>query len=416
MDKSMKLYTKAIECYNKGNIEKALEFCEKSISENLKNTSSINLKGLLYYLKGELDNAQGLWKMNSQVNKDSVSKKYLEDSKNDEKKMAIYNAALMEIKELKIREALKMLSECRESDFNSINVNNYIAFCYIKLGEYAAALKHINIVLGIDKKDQFALKNKKELTSFGVIKKEINYKYLGIAFVIILLIGSFSIVYKNSMAKYADKNLLKNKQILKIVDEAKVEKQNESRQPDEQKKDQPADKKNIEFFPSDDINRLIASKDYEKLYEIYNTWKDKELNINNKTLLMKVKDIISGEGIEYFYNKGSQALSSKEYNKSINYLSIAYNYGEKSYLYSHAIYLIAVSYKNSGDIENSIKYYKEYTSKYPNGDYNDAVLYELTLLYKNIDNDTAVNYAKSLNKQYPKSMYNNSIIKSIITK
>lgn len=416
MNKSIKLYNKAVEYYNRGNIEKALDLCEKSISENLKNASSINLKGLLYYLKGELDNAQGLWKMNSQVNKDSVSKKYLEDSKNDEKKMVIYNAALKEIKELKIREALNLLNECSESDFNSINVNNYLAFCYIKLGEYAAALKHINIVLGIDKRNLFALKYKKELASFGVIKKEINYRYLVIAFVIIVFAGLFSIVYKSSMTKFLDKGSLNNKQTPKISTEAKLEKQSENKQPDEQKKEQLENKNKLEVFPAEDINNLIAAKDYEKLYAIYNTWKDKDLNINNKTLLMKIKDIISGEGIEYFYNKGSQALSNKNYNSSINYLSIAYNYGDQSYLYSHTIYLLAVSYKNAGDIENSIKYYEEYNSKYPNGDYNDAVLYELTLIYKNIDNNTAINYAKKLNKQYPKSMYNNSIIKSIIGK
>jgi tetratricopeptide (TPR) repeat protein len=130
----MKLYTKAINCYNEGYIEKSLEYCEKSISENLKNTSAINLKGLLYYLKGDLENAQALWKMNSQVNKDLVSKKYLEDSISDEEKKRYYQAALNCMKELKIKEALQLLEQCKDSDFNSINVSNSIAICYIKLG------------------------------------------------------------------------------------------------------------------------------------------------------------------------------------------------------------------------------------------------------------------------------------------
>ena len=56
MDKSQKKYIKALDNYNNGYIDKAIKLCEESISINIKNSAAINLKGLLYYLNGDLDN------------------------------------------------------------------------------------------------------------------------------------------------------------------------------------------------------------------------------------------------------------------------------------------------------------------------------------------------------------------------
>lgn len=132
MDKSSKLYNKALKKYNNGFIDKAFELCEESISLNINNSAAINLKGLLYYIKGDINSCRGLWKMNSQLNKDRVSEKYIQDSSNDEKLLELYNTASILIKELKINEALILLKQCEKSHFNYINVNNYLALCYIK--------------------------------------------------------------------------------------------------------------------------------------------------------------------------------------------------------------------------------------------------------------------------------------------
>ena len=88
MDKSKKLYIKALDKYNNGYIDNAIELCEESISIDIKNAASINLKGLLCYLKGDLDSAQKLWKMNYGVNKDGVSERYLNDTGKDKEKLS----------------------------------------------------------------------------------------------------------------------------------------------------------------------------------------------------------------------------------------------------------------------------------------------------------------------------------------
>ncbi|NFI65937.1 hypothetical protein FC922_03685, partial [Clostridium botulinum] len=104
--KSRKIYTKALDNFNNGNIDKALDLCEKSISMDLKNNSAINLKGLLYYLKGDLISCKNLWKMNYHTNKDTVSYKYLQDAKLDEQFLKKYANAITLIKNNDIEGAI----------------------------------------------------------------------------------------------------------------------------------------------------------------------------------------------------------------------------------------------------------------------------------------------------------------------
>ena len=70
-----KLYSKAIKYYEEGKIEKALLKCEEAISLNLRNSAALNLKGLLLYLKGNLDEAVATWKINSDFNDDEILQK-----------------------------------------------------------------------------------------------------------------------------------------------------------------------------------------------------------------------------------------------------------------------------------------------------------------------------------------------------
>ncbi|MCC5424862.1 tetratricopeptide repeat protein, partial [Clostridium botulinum] len=134
--KSRKIYTKALDNFNNGNIDKALDLCEKSISMDLKNNFAINLKGLLYYLKGDLISCKNLWKMNYHTNKDTVSYKYLQDAKLDEQFLKKYANAITLIKNNDIEGAIDLLKQCEKTDFNHINVCNNLAMCYIKLGKY----------------------------------------------------------------------------------------------------------------------------------------------------------------------------------------------------------------------------------------------------------------------------------------
>lgn len=418
MDKSKKLYMKAIEYYNDGYIDKAMEACEKSISENINNTSAVNLKGLLYYIKGELEGAQALWKMNYQMNKDLVSKKYLEDSRNDEEKKALYKAALSALKEIRIKQALELLKTCKKSDFNCINVNNYITLCFIKLGEYSKAEETIEEVLKIDKTNKDALNHRRELVKFGVVKKgRSTVKYI-LLVVIIAVLSSLLVFFKGNVSKKRagnneelkppiEQKANDSKQIVDGAEGAHGGSKENTSKPEGQISDN---------FPREELQKALKETNYEIMYNTTAGWRNKVHNEEDGGLIAGAIEQLEQKGLEYFYNKGREAYSSKDYNKAVEYFSKAYDHGDKSYLYSHIIYMLGASYQSAGDVKSTIKYYSEYDTNYPNGDYEQTILYELTLIYKNIDNKKCKSYAERLVKLYPKSIYNNSTIKAIIVR
>lgn len=70
-----KTYTKAMDYYEKGKINKALEICEDILLEGLDNPVVLNFKGLLLYQKGNLSDAIIASQINKDLNNDDIAKK-----------------------------------------------------------------------------------------------------------------------------------------------------------------------------------------------------------------------------------------------------------------------------------------------------------------------------------------------------
>ncbi|MGK0468684.1 tetratricopeptide repeat protein [Clostridium sp.] len=421
MDKSGKIYVKAMNKYNDGYIDKSLALCEKCISIKITNAAALNLKGILYYLKGDLDSAKEMWNINYKRNRDEVSKKYLRDSVKDMQKMQLYINALDLMKKFNISGALDILKQCENSDFNFINVNNSISLCYIQCGEYDKALQHINKVLGVDKKNAQAITNKKTLIEYGNLKRDINHKknfiIMGSIFlaITILLIGkTYGKKVLNTLISVSKKGqteveLNGKKDKKETVDEVKTESQEDK----QTEKNIDIDKK-IKKFPEEQFVESIKNKNMEKIIEYLNLWKDADLEINYKLLLVEGEEIIEKDGIVYFYAKGMSYMDSKKYIEAEKYFLYALPYSKDNYLEQHIIYMLALCYKSNSDFENAVKYYELTLNKFPNGNYTEEVLYNLILINKDVDLNKAKDYAEKLVKQFPDSDYNNSIVKSIL--
>ncbi|WML36224.1 tetratricopeptide repeat protein [Clostridium sp. OS1-26] len=424
MDKSKRVYIKALEKYNNGYIDKAIELSEESISLNIKNAAAINLKGLLYYLKGDLDTCQRLWKMNYQLNKDGVSERYLSDSKRDNERQKLYYESLSLIKELKINDALEILEQCLQSDYNYINVNNYMATCCINKGYYDKALSHIEKVLKIDKNNDMAKENKNELKKLGIVNSKVDTKKIACTLGGIVCILAFTLVVINFTKRDTISRLFMNINNIKsnfknnntkketskgAIKESDVVKSNAA------KNNIASVKSEAQVFPEDNIKKDIENKNFENIYTEYMKWKDKNLSINDKLTISKANELLLQEGVNYFYNKGSQYINAKNYLEAKEYLLKAYTLGGQSYLYSHIIYMIGSSYELSGDAENAIKYYTQYDENFSNGDYEETILYNLVIIYKDVDKDKAKSYSQKLIDKYPNSIYNNSITKGLVS-
>ncbi|MCR1934472.1 tetratricopeptide repeat protein [Clostridium tepidum] len=410
--KSRKIYAKALDNFNSGNIDKALDLCERSISLDLKNNSAINLKGLLYYLKGDLISCKNLWKMNHHTNKDMVSYKYLQDIKSDEQFLKKYANAIVLIKNNDIEDAIDLLKQCEKTDFNRINVCNNLAMCYIKLGKYNNALEYYKKAISIDKNDPLSMEVKKELSKKKLIKRNNSKK-------IVILILIISILFTSIIYLFNKFNIInKFKNNIEIKKEKTISKENKNNQNISRKKEvKKINKQEIKKEESIDIqslNNFIYKKDYIQLYNIYSNYKNKILDINSKSALIKAERLLKEEGIEYFYNTAMENTNNKKYDESNDFLLKAYSFGNVNYLYEHIIYLLATNYESLNNISESIKYYEIYANRFIKSNYGDLALYKLAILNEKIDDVKSKKYAEKLSQVYPDSMYNNSNIKKII--
>ncbi|KEI18518.1 tetratricopeptide repeat protein [Clostridium haemolyticum] len=413
MSKIKKLYTKAFTKYERGYIDDAIDVCEEIISLNMKHRPSINLKGLLYYFKGDLQSASTLWKLNYEVNDDQVSKKYLEGLKEDEKIFSVYVSAIDHMRKNRFKDALYLLIRCKESDYNRINVDNNIATCYIKLGEYKKAVEYVNRVLEIDVKNSIAIKNKKKLIKQGIRKNFVKHNksnLVCISAVLVLLIG-VGIANKDFFVRNIKKIYINYAEEENILNSKPKQLKNKII-------DKNATKVIVnEKFPIDELNKALEIKDFNKIYIIVRSWKNKKLDINEKTVFSKAEDILKDEGVKYFYNTGREYVeANNKWDVAIDNLKKAYDYGKDSYLYGHILFMLGVSYQNEKDVKNALKYYIEYDNKYPNENYIQEVLYRTTILYKNVDLNKAKEYGKKLLTNYPECEYSNSKIKAIVSK
>ncbi|AEB74950.1 tetratricopeptide repeat protein [Clostridium botulinum] len=413
MSKIKKLYTKAFTKYERGYIDDAIDVCEEIMSLNMKHRPSINLKGLLYYFKGDLQSASALWKLNYEVNNDKVSKKYLDGLKEDEKIFSVYVSAIEYMRKNRFNDALNLLRKCKESDYNRINVDNNIATCYIKLGEYNKAIECVNRVLEIDVKNPIAIKNKKKLMKQGINKNFVKPRKSNVVFIsviVILLIG-VGIASKDFLVKKI-KNISKN--------DARQENILNKKQQQIKNKviDKNTTKINInEKVPSGELNKALESKDFNKIYALAKPLKGKRLDTNEKTTLSRAEDILKDQGVKYFYNTGRECVEANDkWDMAIDNLTKAYDYGKDSYLYGHILFMLGVSYQNKQDVKEALKYYTEYDEKYPNENYIQEVLYRTAILYKNVDLNKAKEYGQKLLKNYPDCEYSNSKIKAIVSK
>ncbi|MBE6069417.1 MAG: hypothetical protein E7211_17280 [Clostridium lundense] len=418
MKKSNNLYTKAINKYNNGYIDNALELCERSIALNINNAAAINLKGLLLYFKGDLDNSRRLWKMNFQINRDRIASRYLEDTLKDKERFNLYKEALELINNLNINEAYLKLKKCAESDFNSINVNNYLALCCIKKGNYDMGLQYLNKVIQMDKKNSFALMQKKSVKKYVNNNNSISkYKVAVILCIVVVTLGSAILLrffnsdnkllsYKKDKIKISENKSYKSKEI-----EAK-----ENIEPNNNNDNNIVKETQLkeEKFSQSQLKELINKKDFENLLIYIEKWNNNDLSINDKALYSKARDLLEKEGAQYFYNKGHEYLKSNKYKEAKYFLERAQSVGSKAYFLPDTLYMLGIVHESMEDIEKSIYYYSLYHSKYPNGVYEDVTLYKLALLYKDVDINKSKSYASILTSRFKDSMYNNSLIKEIL--
>lgn len=402
------LYNKAVKYHDEGNLDKAIVVCEKAMSENLKNAAILNLKGLIFYQKGELDEAITVWNINREFNDNDMSKSYIRDSISDREKILWYEEAEKLIKKLSIDRAIDILNKCAESDFNTINVNTALGLCYYKKGEPKKAKEYLNNALTVDRNYKPAKSLLKEINK---VYKEDSSKSKKKAYILtflaaVILGGSFA-TYKLISKDDAKAEFTSDKQIV----------QNEGKQDHlvEEKKGDITIKDNKEFN-ADKIQVALDNNDIYRLSAMIDGVDEKSLNDYDKNLYNTTIKKLKDEGVEKFYYKGLDYFNNKEYKKAIGEFSLALPYSKESYLNEHILYFAGITEQKLENNREATKYLEEYYNYYPNGTYKEEVLYKLAIVNEKDNIDKSKLYARILRDKYAKSMYNNKNIDKILDK
>ena len=420
MKESRKFYNRGVKNFHKGDLEKAIANLDVAISYDMKNSDALNLRGMIYYLKGQGQKAITSWKINIDFNKDEIAKGYIEAYINEDKINEYrYKQALKMIEELKIKSAIESLEAASGSDYNIINVRNTLAYCYIKERSYQFAKNQIEMVLDKDRDNAVAkgnLETIKRETSVFILSKQ---KVMMVLSVIIVLIGGVTAMRNKD---FSNKNLVTIPREEIIKEEAEIEVEKETKEKDEVVKGkivkEEVEKKNdiVKMVGIKELENAIEGLDFKWIDENLEEIEKQELSKEDAKVLDRARSFMATEGVEELYSRGKSNIKEKKFESGEENLLMAKKYSKESYLDQHITYMIAGLYEELEDIKNTNLYYEEYISEEYDDEktYEEEVLYKLATLNKDSDKVKSKKYARKLVNSFDDSMYNNIIIKEIL--
>ncbi len=415
--KSKKAYDKAMNYYEQGKIDKALELCEGILSEGLDNPLVLNFKGLLLYQVGNLNDAVTVWKINTDLNNDDIARNYIEDSIADEKRLELYRKGEEALEQFKVDEALELFKICAESDFNLIKVNVGIAMCYQKKGEFIKAKEYLDRALSVDKNEVTAQIIARELKDDGIdiklgkLSRNIIIGIIALFIILTIAAGGYLVI-----SKYKSRNLSSNMQEEKndaILDESNEEGKDE----DAQNKPNTVDVAKSESGTSLDkekLSMLIDSNDFDGIYEQLKNVEEESVSSDYIDIYNKAVHLMKDKGIAKFYEDGLNSFNQGNYSAAKISFNKAYTYCEESSIKEHILFYRGSTSYNLSDNESAIGQLEEYYKQYPKGVYAQEALYELALISNSLDKEKSKAYANKLMTDFPNSMYVNDKIKDIL--
>jgi len=421
-----KAYTKAMDYYEKGKINKALEICEDILLEGLDNPVVLNFKGLLLYQKGNLSEAIIAWEINKDLNNDNIAKNYIKDAIADERRIDLYKQGEQALKQLKIDKALELFKRCSESDFNAIKVNTGIAMCYQKKGDLYKAKEYIDKALSIDNNAITAKIIEKELKEDGVYLESQNSSkgfliVITSLFVILAIVAGGYLV----MSKLKDKDLANNIEEAKsnevieekssIADDIKVAEVQETSEvkPETTLEEIVKEAPKNTSFDKEKLKILMASNDLDGVYEQLKNVKAESIRSEDTEVYNQAIRLMKNEGLSKFYDYGLWYFNQGNYVDAAISLDKAYTYCEVSSIKEHVLFYRASNSLKKSDNQTALPQYEEYYNQYPKGVYVEEALYELALLSNSVDKEKSKNYANTLINNFPKSIYINDNIVNI---
>ncbi|MGL4452905.1 MAG: hypothetical protein ACRCTZ_17210 [Sarcina sp.] len=417
MSESRKFYNKGVKDFHKGNLEKAIANLDLAISHDIKNSAALNLRGIIYYIKGQSVKALTSWQINVEFNNDEIAKGHIESFEEDKKYLEKYNDAFDKMNKGRFNESTRLLEELTDSDFNILNVRNALAYSYIKEGKYTKAKECIEIVLEKHKTNEGARDNIDILKhKSGISVKTGDNKKLYIGALCTVLVLGVGVTGVNNSKKIS--NIGESSASIVSNEEEKKDKEmqkdtlntgaNVTEKEDEIVK--------VSGLDGKKLKDAIDKKDFDLIGKTLKTTKIDGLSGLELDVVNEAKKVMQTEGIKELYKKGTTEFNVKNFGKAKDKFLMALDYSKETYLDAHITYMLSVTYENLEENDNAIKYYSKYesTNYQEEGSYREEVLYKLAILNEDKSIEESKKFAKKLVNEYSNSIYNNDNIKAIL--
>lgn len=385
-------YNKGLVSFNSKNITEAVSNLNKSIELFSKDIDSLNLLGLIYYVKADFNKALRCWKDSLAVSSENnVAINYLNyiESESFNRIIHIFNNGIEAYDTEDYYRCISVIKEVVEEAPDIIESYEILASCFVILGEYKKAKKWVNQIKRLDLTNEKAIyleavinesiEDQNNMESKRFSNKNLGFILLGLI-VILLAINIYQNYVNNNLKDiYADE---------KFSFQATINRTEES-------------------------NRVLKVTN-ELLVNELETFIDSKENEVAETINPSLGIIVNDE--KATFNSALVLFKNKKYLDAVDEFLNIVNHGTELYLIKESTYYIAVAYEKYNDIDEAMKWFSQYIDNYIGGNYYDDSLYNYgLLLYKYGYTEEAKGVFNRLVKEVPGSIFNNSRVNYILT-
>jgi hypothetical protein len=386
MRELIQYYKDGMKYFTEGNLNRAFNYLTMAAAGGVEKLEINTSIAMILMYKGEFEEAYKIFIDNNKKFRDDISENYLSNFDKINNCIHVHNLAVDLINQNKYELALDQLLFIRNEGFRTINDDMLIFLLYCRKKDYRMCRKILEEIHTVNKEEIFYYEMKNYLDKKNYSKVKMWAVCTAVAIIFSVFIMPKHNVEGDIMPSISTKQIASNK----------------------------IDKNDVNYkILANMANDIMKGNLYD--FQI-NDGKIDPLKLDSQSSLLynQLKKDYSNKAEAYFYKNGLELYKNHNYKKASEYLSIAYDNMNGSYLDEHVIFYTAKADKASG--KEGIRYYEEYVKKYPKGCYIEECLYDLSLAeYKNNSRKEAEKYASILSEQYPNSIYNNNRIKYIVS-
>ena len=390
---SFNKYNNALDLAQRSYITTAIRLVDEALQLNPKDEDILNLRGLLKLLKCDFAKAFESFYTAQCYGNNELSRKYVDKLSSKDFKIFLerYNHSIRFINEEMNEESIEIFDSLILEDPELIEPYVILILLYEKMGKTKEKEELLQRLRFVDADNHLFDKNhdpiKEENLSVAVVKKEKKQ-------IEKLKEHKNKLSKKKNMAYIFIGLLIVIIGVTTIYSKQRMDKLNEELDKKQEvisKKEEELDKKQEEI-----------SKKEEELDKATNELDDTKQKAEDAKLI--------NQGEEALFMKGTSFKNVGDYENAIKYFKLVIDNGKTSKFKSSAIYQLGLCYEVLNKHEEAISYYKKYVHTYNNSyEYFDDSYYRIGMIYYEdgqLQNSKDTFY--SLRYEDPNSSYNNT--------